>query len=286
MHGTMIDVACPVCGADATDPYSEENGFLLLRCRGCDLLYVTPRPDPDTTAAAHQYGLHEGDATLAVTGRYRPDRVEPYLRILRDVHGSSLPPTFRRWLDLGCGHGEFLTALRRFAGDDVSLLGLEPNATKAHGCTTRGLDVRSVTLGEVDGSFSAISLLNVFSHLQDPTGFIAECVARLEPGGEFLLETGDTADLAAADHPRPLFLPDHLLFANERIVRRVLTEVGLQVVSVHHYSAASAVPVQVIRECQRALQRRDVPPVLAATRRWVRERRRRIDMYIRARRPD
>lgn len=286
MNATTVAVDCPVCGADAIDPYAVENGFELVRCGGCGLLYVTPRPDPVATAVAHQYGLHEGDTTLAVTGRYRPDRVRPYLRILRDVHGASLPPTCRRWLDIGCGHGEFLTALGRFAGDDVSLIGLEPNVTKARGCAARGLDVRSVGLEEVDGNFSTISLLNVFSHLQDPTEFIAGCVARLDPGGELLLETGDTADLAAVDHPRPLFLPDHLLFANERIVHRVLTEAGLQVLSVHHYSAASAVPVQVIRECQRAVQRGDVPPVLAATRRWVRERRRRIDMYIRARRPD
>jgi len=274
---------CPVCGGDRTTPYAEENGFRLVRCAACGLLHVTPRPDPETTAAAHQYGLHRGDTTLAITGRYRPDRIGRFRRVLRDIYGDALPPSLTTWVDIGCGHGEFLTALAQH-GPGLTAIGLEPNLTKARGCVERGLDVRSTDLDRVDGEFDAISLLNVFSHLQDPGGFLAACVERLAPGGELLLETGDTAGLPAAEHPRPFFLPDHLLFADEAIVRRVLDQVGLEVVSVHHYSAATAVPVQVVRECQRALQQRRVPPVVGATGRWVRERRRRVDMYVRARR--
>ncbi len=275
---------CPVCGGDRATPYAEENGFQLVRCAGCGVLHVTPRPDPETTAAAHQYGLHRGDTTLAITGRYRPDRIGRYRRILTDIYGTALPRPTATWVDIGCGHGEFLTALVRFGPDDLTAIGLEPNLTKARGCVERGLDVRSTDLGQVDGEFDGISLLNVFSHLQDPGGFLASCVERLAPGGELLLETGDTAGLSAEEHPRPFYLPDHLLFADETIVRRILDQVGLEVVSVHHYSAATAVPVQVAREWQRAIRGRRVPPVIGATRRWVRERRRRIDMYIRTRR--
>lgn len=279
----LISVSCPVCYGSESEPYANENGFCLVRCTGCGLLYVTPRPDPEATAAAHQYGLHQGDTALAVTGRYRPRRIRSYVGILRDIYGSSLPAGLTAWLDIGCGHGEFLGALRTFAGRNLLLFGLEPNVHKALGCVGRGFDVRTCALDGLSGSFSAISLLNVFSHLQDPKGFIRECASMLEPGGELLLETGDTAHLPPEYHPRPLYLPDHLLFANEAIVRRLFGDLGLEVVSVYAYSAVSTIPWQVLKECQLALRARRIPQPLAALRRWARERGRKIDMYVRAR---
>lgn len=283
---SLIDVCCAICGESGSEPYATENGFRLVRCSGCELLYVTPRPDPVTTAAAHQYGLHQGDSALAVTGRYRPGRIRTYVGILRDIYGPSLPAGLTAWLDIGCGHGEFLGALRTVAGPQLSLVGLEPNVSKATGCVSRSFDVRTCALEGLPGSFSAISLLNVFSHLQDPKAFIRECVLRLAPGGELLLETGDTAHLPPESHPLPLYLPDHLLFGNEAIVRRLFRQLGLDVVSVHKYPAASAIPWQVLKECQLACYARRMPRPFAALRRWARERGRRIDMYVRARRTD
>jgi SAM-dependent methyltransferase/Zn ribbon nucleic-acid-binding protein len=280
----VIDSACPICGQSRSESYAVENGFDLVRCSECGCLDVTPRPDPEATAEAHQYGLHKGDTALAVTGRYRPGRIRSYVRILQEIYGPKLPSRVTSWVDIGCGHGEFLTALRTIGGPGLSLIGLEPNVHKATGCVERGLDVRTCMLHDLPGTFSAVSLLNVFSHLQDPKDFIRECVNRLEPGGELLLETGDTAHLSPKHHPRPLYLPDHLLFANEAIVRRLFRELELDVVSVHTYCAVSAIPWQVLKECQLALVGRRMPRPLAAMSRWARERGRRIDMYIRARR--
>jgi SAM-dependent methyltransferase len=284
MNSGLIDAACPICGQDTCEAYASENGFQLVRCGGCTCLYVTPRPDPAATAAAHQYGLHQGDTALAVTGRYRPGKIRRYVGILQDIYGESLPPGITSWLDIGCGHGEFLASLKVFCGPQLSLTGLEPNVHKASGCVGRGFDVRTCRLEDLPARFSAISLLNVFSHLQDPKGFVRECVTRLEPGGELLLETGDTAHLAAERHPRPLYLPDHLLFANEAIVRRICREVNLDVVSVHTYPAVSVIPWQVLKECQLAIQARRLPRPFVALGRWVLERRRKIDMYVRTRR--
>ena len=284
INSGLIDSVCPVCGESKSEPYANENGFWLVRCNQCALLYVTPRPAPEATAAAHQYGLHHGDTAIAVTGRYRPRRIPTYVGILRDIYGSSRATELTSWLDIGCGHGEFLGALHTFGAPGLSLMGLEPNVHKAAGCVSRGLDVRTCTLQDLPGTFSTISLLNVFSHLQEPKAFIRECVTRLEPGGELLLETGDTAHLSPGEHPRPLYLPDHLLFANEAIVRRLLRDLSLDVVSVHTYSAVSAIPWQVLKECQLALQSRRLPRPFDALHRWARERDRKIEMYVRARR--
>ena len=280
----LIATPCPVCRETASSPYAEENGFALVRCGNCGLLYVTPRPDPAATAAAHEYGVHQGDTAFEVTGRYRPGRIAAYRKVLADAYGHSLPATITSWLDIGCGHGEFLMALRQAFGPVPSLVGIELNVRKAAGCLDRGLDVRTCGVEELNDRYSAISLLNVFSHLQDPKGFLASCVDRLLPGGELLVETGDTAHLPSEDHPRPLYLPDHLLFGNEAIARRVLTDIGLEVISVHKYPAASAFPWPVLKDMRAAFTARRMPRPFSALRQWMRERRRRIDMYIRAKR--
>lgn len=284
INSGLIDSVCPVCDESASEPYAEENGFRLVRCKECKLLYVTPRPDPEATAAAHQYGMHHGDTAIAVTGRYRPARIHRYLGVLRDIYGPSLPAALTSWVDVGCGHGEFLAALQAFGGARLSLVGLEPNVLKGGGRVSRGLDVRTCALKDVPGTFSAISLLNVFSHLQDPKAFFRDCAARLEPGGELLLETGDTTHFPPEHHPRPLYLPDHLLFGNEAIIQRVFRDLKLEVITVHSYSAVSAIPWQVLKECQLAFRARRMPRLFTALRRWSRERGRKIDMYVRVRR--
>lgn len=282
-HDALVECPCPLCGGSRAIAYAEENGFRLVRCSECTTLYVTPRPDLEATAVAHQYGLHRGETALTVTGRYRPRRIWKYKRILNDIYGPSLPAEIASWLDIGCGHGEFLSALRGLGGPAVALHGLEPNLRKAAGCIARGFDVKPCVVEKVSGTFTAISLLNVFSHIPEPRDFIRQCVKRLSPGGELLLETGDTADLPSEHHPQPFYLPDHLVFANEPIVRQLLTDAQFHVISVHKYCAASPFPWPVVQECRLAARSQRFPHPVMAFRRWLTERRRRVDMFVRAR---
>ncbi len=138
INSGLIDSVCPVCGESKSEPYANENGFWLVRCNQCALLYVTPRPAPEATAAAHQYGLHHGDTAIAVTGRYRPARIRNYLGVLRDIYGPSLPAALTSWVDIGCGHGEFLAALRVFEGARLSLVGLRAKRAQGRGMRQPG----------------------------------------------------------------------------------------------------------------------------------------------------
>jgi Zn ribbon nucleic-acid-binding protein len=89
----LIATTCPVCRATASSPYAEENGFTLVRCGDCGLLYVTPRRDPAAPAAAHEYGVHPGDTTFEVTGRYRPGRIAAYRSVCIDACDDLLAAT-------------------------------------------------------------------------------------------------------------------------------------------------------------------------------------------------
>jgi SAM-dependent methyltransferase len=184
---------------------------------------------------AHECGVHQGQSELDATGTFNEALVPAYFRILRDLYGDELGNQERAWLDIGSGHGEFLMALRQFSKGRVSPRGLEPNRHKRRSSSNRGLQVSYFDLRSHQERYDVLSLLNVYSHLPDPPQFLLLCKSLLKPGGELLLETGDTANLPPEEHYRPFYLPDHLSFASEQIGSGILHRCGFQVVSLRKY---------------------------------------------------
>ena len=233
----MIDVDCYNCGSHRRSFYAEENGFTLVKCAECGLLYVTPRPSLEEISAAHRLGVHDGDATLEVTGQFNEYRILAYLRILRDLYGGELRAGQQQltWLDIGCGHGEFMTAIQEFSGNIVAATGIEPNLHKQASAQARGLNVSYFDLAGHENQYDFLSLLNVYSHLPDPKESLSGWKRLLKPGGELLLETGDTASLSSEEYLRPFKLPDHLSFASQEIVVGILEDIGFEVLAIGKY---------------------------------------------------
>ncbi|MHC5026825.1 MAG: methyltransferase domain-containing protein [Planctomycetota bacterium] len=283
-----VEADCYNCNSSESSPYAVENGFSLVKCAGCGLLYVTPRPSDDELAKSHECGVHQGDAELDMTGRFRDQLIPSYIEKLHDLYGDELAERKRAWLDIGCGHGELLMALTQVSGGQVEPRGLEPNRKKQESAAARGLDITYFDLSDHHERYDVISLLNVYSHLPDPPGFLRLCKQLLKPGGELVLETGDTADLPAERHHRPLLLPDHLSFASERIVSDILRRSGFEIISVHKYRSfpfkrsASRWLKEVIKCVWPGKQSR-IGEFIERTRRGRDYDR---DMFIRARLPD
>lgn len=227
---------CYYCGSSASLPFAEENGFTLVKCRGCGLLYVNPRPPAGDISRAAQTGLHSGGDSLDTTGRYNAGRVLAYLAILKDIYKTPFQPKKPLyWLDIGCGYGEFLEALQVFHNRRIVTHGIEPNTVKRRSALERGLLVAQPGDTGQTGLYDFISLLNVYPHLPDPPAQLNEWKNLLKPGGELLLETGHSCHLENSAHHRPFYLPDHLSFANREIVTGLLEKTGFSIISVHHY---------------------------------------------------
>jgi 2-polyprenyl-3-methyl-5-hydroxy-6-metoxy-1,4-benzoquinol methylase len=233
---TLEAVRCYVCGKQNSEVWARENGHVAVRCGDCGLVYVDPRPRLENISAGARTGLHEGAGELNVIGSYGGEpRVRRYKDILRDLYGDGyFYKSGESWLDYGCGYGEFLEALRQESGGALKLTGLEPNEVKAASARQRGLDV-SFDSSMLKRRFHYISLLNVYSHLPNPPETLAELAEGLEPGGEVLIETGNFAELEREQIPTSLDLPDHLSFAGERLLRRVLEKTGFRVQKVVRY---------------------------------------------------
>ncbi|HQP30322.1 MAG TPA: class I SAM-dependent methyltransferase [Deltaproteobacteria bacterium] len=248
----MKTVRCYYCGSGNSSFYAAENGFQLVKCDGCGLLFVKDRPDDDQISQAHRQGRHAGEKELDVTGRYSPGRVRTYRKVLQDLYGGDMGH-IRTWLDVGCGHGEFMLAVQRYASGNIEVTGTEPNVHKQASARARGLNVGYFDLETHGVHYDAISLLNVYSHLPDPPRFLENLIKLLNPGGELIVQTGDTADFSASEHYRPFSLPDHLSFASQAIVVGILERLGFQVIHIRKYPYVRLELGSMLKETVKAL---------------------------------
>lgn len=232
--------------------------WTLHRCIGCGSGYLDPRPNAATIALAYRdyytHGEPEDPLALPVSSRRlrrmrlrngylntrygyafqpadpRGDERLPWRRKIhadRMVRHLPLAGPGARLLDVGCGNGGFLHAMRR-AGWEVA--GLEPDARAASAAAALGIPV---TLGllEADSfpeaSFDAVTLSHVIEHLHDPPTILNRCFRVLRPGGALWIATPNLdslghdrfgADWFALDPPRHLvlFTPDALRRAAAR----------------------------------------------------------------------
>jgi SAM-dependent methyltransferase len=270
---------CYNCGSNSSSPYATENGFALVRCGNCNLLYVSNRPADNEISEAHRQGKHGGDKTFDITGHFEPAKIPHYLEVLRDLFDDDLVGE-KTWLDIGCGHGEFLTAVQRYGRGKIVVSGTEPNERKQQSARAHGLEVTYFDLVSHARKYDVVSLLNVYSHLPDPPAFLAMLRGLLNHHGELLIETGNSAGFDARSHYRPFYLPDHLSFASQDIVVGILQRLGFEIVSIRTYPLLSLRPLRILKEIAKAL----IPGRQSQLRYYLAWKKyANVDMFIRAR---
>ncbi len=220
--------ACIGCGCEEAalvfsrrDRLGNET-FTYLRCTGCGLIRLEPRPAP-TELSRYYPEEYEAFQERRENPLFRWGRRRLWHRRLQAIR--RFLPRPGRALDVGCGTGEFLDILRR-QGWDVA--GIEPNPGVARQAWTRlGTETIQATPLEAasypPATFDLITLWDVLEHLDDPPAALHRLAGWLHPGGLLALgvpnlESWDSRLFGPVwigwDAPRHLYLfPDHTLRA-------------------------------------------------------------------------
>lgn len=224
--------------------------FTIVRCDTCGLLYQSPRPAESSIDRLYPAAYEPFQGGFSDDG-YIPRDLRRTVAFV-----DSIKPGGGRLLDVGCGVGDFLAALRRSAVS-WKMAGVEPSPHAVAVAQQRGLPVQQGTLETAPAdSFDVITLWNVLEHVPDPRATLREIDRRLAPDGVLCLAV-PVCDSWEARLFRNRWvgweLPRHFFLFNHATIRRTLETAGFQIIE---SACISGTYYGVVRSAQLVLEHR------------------------------
>ncbi len=227
---------CVVCGQEHPEPLFRKDGYQMVRCTGCGLVYVGEDPSQIDFDALYGQAYYTGgsDAVFAdYVGEEAARRRHARRKLAWLRHLPPRIPRHGRLLDIGCAAGFFLAEARAH----YEVQGVELSAwSSAYARDRLGLPVFTGTLSQAGlptDRFDVVTLWDVIEHVPDPVPLLAEAARVLRPGGRLVLSTGDIGSAYAQARGADWHLmtpPWHLTMFSRTTLARAAASAGLRVV--------------------------------------------------------
>lgn len=225
-------VPCNLCGSDSTTPLFEKQGFNIVKCKKCGLVYVNPRLSMDDIKKLYQeveyfnrgeeghgYRDYLADRELHIKTFEREfDRIE------RHKKGGKL-------LDIGCATG---FALKVAKGRGWDVYGIEVSRFASEYARKEfSIDVFNGTLEEShypDKYFDLIISYGTIEHTTEPKTFLKESGRILKDDGLIVIATPDIGNWLGNRkfQYKPL---EHLYYFNIDTISKTLRDAGMEVIA-------------------------------------------------------
>jgi protoporphyrinogen oxidase/SAM-dependent methyltransferase len=202
---TLTATRCAICGTDTGEPIgvgedfeyrTSPDTFVAMRCGGCGLVYLNPRPAPSEFERIYPSSYHAFDFTAEQFGFvYKVRRRLEARRVLSWCRGL---PDDARILDVGCGDGFHLKLLKDFGHPGWTLEGIDVDERAVAAAKANGLSVRHAaieTAGLPRDRFDLVLLIMTIEHVADPKALLASIRDLLKPGGRVVIVTDNTGSL-------------------------------------------------------------------------------------------
>lgn len=228
-------VDCALCGGTESELFysvpslrlrTQGFRFELRKCKRCELVRLSPRPSEADMALLYQpqhYTAPRRDLVARLEGLIRRERVS---FVQKHTQGNCV-------LDVGCGDGGMLQALRR-ASYDVH--GLEPYQGVSEKIP---VDLRArircapfEAANYPESSFDVITLWHVLEHLARPVETLQNIRKFLKPDGTLLIEVPNLASIEAhwlGSHWYNLDAPYHFWHFTPQTLQSLVKQAGFEV---------------------------------------------------------
>jgi ubiquinone/menaquinone biosynthesis C-methylase UbiE len=236
---------CPFCGEtvcdvlfSAPDFDTGSTRFQISRCRTCRLVRTEPALSDEELGRHYSIPYYgSGQAKFsgpaeAITRFFNHLRAKQIWSHLGHGPASASGPA-GRVLDIGCGRGNLLMALKDMG---CECHGVERNEFPASD-TPRGITLHIGDLKDIafeSGSFDAVIIWHVLEHISDPAEMVRESARILKTGGLLAIAVPNFASMQSSLFRRSWFhldLPRHIYHFTPHTLTAILERSGFAVVS-------------------------------------------------------
>ena len=226
---SSVYVKCDLCGQDEPELFLEKDGFSIVKCRNCSMIYVNPRLAKEKLCDLYNQNVISPFQYYLDTKREDERTFEERFDFI-ETHAN-----MGRLLDVGCSIGTFSNVAKKRGWE---VYGVDINKSSAHYCKKNfGLEVKTGYFDEVDlpEDFFDVVLMNDFlEHVPSPTKALNKAHILVKKKGLIYIVTPKiNSIMAKLSKSRWLHLkPDeHLYYFSSKTILRLLKKTGFEVVS-------------------------------------------------------
>ncbi len=227
--GSHTRTDCPLCSGSRLRYTFSHEGYRIVRCADCALMFTNPQPSDTELSAIYSadYFLGaESEEGRASTREMKRATARQYLSEIQRYVGDASG----RLLEIGCGDGDFLVEAEA-AGFHVTGVEYAPAACEQARARLEGGEIICGELekaGLEDAQFDLCVLSDVIEHVRDPLAFLREIHHLVKPGGAIFIATPSLASWSAKLLKQNWmeFKPEHLTYFEPKTLETALFRTG------------------------------------------------------------
>jgi 2-polyprenyl-3-methyl-5-hydroxy-6-metoxy-1,4-benzoquinol methylase len=228
----MEYINCNLCNGKEYKLFKEINGYRLVKCKQCGLVYLNPRPTQQEINEEYSAEYH----IERLLGQEPKTEKEIEQEINKNIgRAEEIVKQFGnkgKLLDIGCGTGFFIACLKRY-GWKVTGMDISEWASK-FAREKLGLNVFTGSVEEIqlNERFDVITMYHNLEHLPYPLKTLKSISEILTPNGVLVIKGPNLASFDRIWHGkcwRGYTDPSHLFYFTPKTYCRIIEKVGFSV---------------------------------------------------------